>query len=476
MNTTNVKLFNTLSRHKEVVEPQKEALKIYTCGLTVYDRAHIGNWRTYIFNDTLIRTLKLHGYKVDRAMNHTDVGHLASDDDEGEDKLQKAAAKERKTAWEIAQEYIDLFENDMRTFNMVWPQHLVRATETIDEQIAFVKRLESKGYTYIIDDGVYFDTAKLTDYGKLAQLKTESLQEGARVAVNPQKRNPTDFAVWKFSPKDSQRDMEWDSPWGTGFPGWHLECSVIAQETLGPHIDIHTGGIDHIPVHHTNEIAQSESVHGPPFSRFWLHAEHLQVNSHKMAKSLGNGYTLQDLEEKGFTAMDFRLLALQSHYRTQANFTWKILEDARARRKRYYRLAERYMHQHSNDATNEASYLKLFDDTQQRMADALADDLNTPQALALLDEIPTSPISFSKKVAERAVAFFDFVDSAFGLDIIQQVTDISSEQKQLLKERAEAKGRGDYETADSIREQLHKQGIQLDDLNGHTEWGRSKFR
>lgn len=476
MSTTNVSLYDTMRRRKVTVEQRDTPLKLYTCGLTVYARAHVGNWRTYVFNDTLVRTLQAHGYEVERAMNHTDVGHLVGDDDYGEDKLQKAAKKERKTAWEIAQEYIDLFESDMKAFNMVWPQHLVRATDTIEEQIEFVRKLEAKGYTYVIDDGVYFDTSKLKDYGKLAKLKLDAQQEGARVVANPQKKNASDFAVWKFSPRDAQRDMEWESPWGKGFPGWHLECSVIAQETLGAHLDIHTGGIDHIPVHHTNEIAQSEALHGSPFARLWLHAEHLQVEGGKMAKSLDNGYTLSDLEEKGFGAMDFRALALQSHYRTQANFTWKILEDAHTRLKRYYRLAERYMFQYSPSAANEMSHVKLFDDAQQKILEALADDLNTPQALSHLDNLPNAPVSFSEAVAKHATAFFEFVDSVLGLDITERVRDVTFEQKELLVARSQAKEQGDYATADTIREQLREQGIQLDDVNGRTEWGRSEFR
>lgn len=290
-----MKLYNTLSRQIKELQPlDGKTVKMYNCGLTVYSHPHIGNWLGYIYWDVLVRTLIAEGYNVERTQNITDVGHLTSDDDNGEDKMEKGAKREGITAWDVAERYISVAENESSLLGLTAADHLVRATAMIDEQIAFAKILDDKGYLYKIDgDGMYFDTAKLADYGKLARLDIDGLEAGSRVSVEG-KRNITDFAVWKFSPTDTKRDMEWDSPWGTGFPGWHLECSVIARETLGDQIDIHTGGVDHIPVHHTNEIAQTEAVTGKQFSQFWVHVNHIKSDGQKMSKSIGNVYTLED--------------------------------------------------------------------------------------------------------------------------------------------------------------------------------------
>ena len=288
-----MKLYNTLgAKNEEFQSLEDNVVKLYTCGLTVYSQPHIGNWVAYIYWDLLVRTLQAHHYEVIRVQNITDVGHLTDDADAGEDKMLKGALREGKTAWEVAEKYIKIADHEAyELLGLVRPTHIPRATEYIPQQIDFVKQLEQKGYTYQIADGVYFDTSKLSNYGELAKLDIKGLQFGARVA-DTGKKNPTDFAVWKFSSPDEKRDMEWDSPWGTGFPGWHLECSVMARELLGDQIDIHTGGIDHIPVHHTNEIAQTEAVTTKPFSNFWVHANHLKVDGTKISKSLGNIYTL----------------------------------------------------------------------------------------------------------------------------------------------------------------------------------------
>src|ERR1700741_1715224 len=295
-----MKLHNTLSRTIDDIQPlEGNKIKLYTCGLTVYSQPHIGNWVAYIYWDVLVRTLKDAGYDVTHVQNITDVGHLTSDEDAGEDKMLKGALTEGLTAWQVAEKYIAIADNEAyNKLGLLRPDHMPRATEYIPQQIAFVEELEKKGFTYVIADGVYFDTSKLNNYGELARLDIKGLQFGARVA-NTGKKNPTDFAVWKFSDPSEKRDMEWESPWGKGFPGWHLECSVMARELLGDQIDIHTGGIDHIPVHHTNEIAQTEAVTGRQFSKYWVHANHIKVNGEKMSKSLGNIYTLQDILDKG---------------------------------------------------------------------------------------------------------------------------------------------------------------------------------
>jgi cysteinyl-tRNA synthetase len=295
-----MKLYNTLTRKVDDLTPINPAkTTVYTCGPTVYDYAHIGHWFTYVRWDLLIRTLQANGLHPEWVMNITDVGHLVSDADEGEDKLEKGARREGTTAWEVAKKYTDDFIECMELLRITQPDSMPRATDHIPEQIDLIQKLEAKGFTYTIDDGVYYDTAKFPKYAEFAQLDLEEQQAGARVEYNPQKRNTTDFALWKFSPTSQTRDMEWDSPWGKGFPGWHIECSAMSMKYLGETLDIHTGGIDHVPVHHTNEIAQSEAVTGKPFSNLWMHSNHVMVNGEKISKSLNNGIRLQEIIAKG---------------------------------------------------------------------------------------------------------------------------------------------------------------------------------
>jgi cysteinyl-tRNA synthetase len=324
-----LRLYNTLTRKKEVFKPMKKGkVKMYSCGPTVYNFAHIGNLRAYVAVDILRRYLEYKDFKVKHAMNITDVGHLVSDADEGEDKREVGARREGKTAWEIAEFYTKAFFEDIETLNILKAHILCKATDHIREMIELVKRLEKKGYTYIIDDGVYFDTSKLKDYGKLAHVDMKKLKTRSRVEFNPQKRNPTDFALWKFSPKDKKRHMEWSSLWGIGFPGWHIECSAMSMRYLGKTFDIHTGGVDHIPVHHTNEIAQSEAATGKKFVKYWFHNEHLIVEGKKMSKSLGNFFTLRDLLDKEYDPRAIRLILLSTHYRKKLNFTKKGMKAA----------------------------------------------------------------------------------------------------------------------------------------------------
>jgi len=331
-----VQLYNTLTRQVDTIEPlNAPRVTVYTCGPTVYDYAHIGHWFNYVRMDTLIRALKLSGYQPDWVMNITDVGHLVSDADEGEDKLEKGAKREGKTAWEVADFYTQDFLHGMELLHISTPDHIVKATDHIAEQIELIQKLEAKGYTYATHDGVYYDTSQFEGYAAFARLDLDSLQAGARVEYNREKRNPTDFALWKFSPPPDTdgktRDMEWDSPWsppGTpagetrkGFPGWHIECSAMSMKYLGETLDIHAGGIDHIQVHHTNEIAQSEAATGKRFANYWMHSNHVMAGDEKISKSLGNGMRLQEVIEQGISAEAVRLHILESNYHSQSKFS-----------------------------------------------------------------------------------------------------------------------------------------------------------
>ncbi len=463
-----MKLFNTLTRTVEPVTPlEPGTVKLYTCGLTVYSQPHIGNWVGYIYWDVLVRVLEAEGNTVLRTQNITDVGHLTSDHDAGEDKMEAGARREGITAWNVADRYIAIADHEAYDIlKLRRPTQLVRATDFIPQQIAFAQQLEAKGYTYVIDgDGIYFDTSELTDYGKLARLDIDGLQAGARVSVEG-KRNPTDFAIWKFSPKDSKRDMEWDSPWGVGFPGWHLECSVIALETLGEQIDIHTGGIDHIPVHHTNEIAQTESVTGKPFASLWVHNNHIKLDGQKMSKSLGNIYTLQDIQDKGFSIEAFKLLVLSKHYRTEGNFTWKNLTGAQNHLTNLRSVA--VLRYQPDETARHTIELGTFN---EKLLSVLAEDLNTVGAISLIDTL-FATIEKNGLSPEDSEAFkltlssiYDFMGLALETD-----TDITDEQKQLITERWQARAAGDWGKADALRDQLAEQGIGVRDTQNKSIW------
>jgi len=325
-----IKLFNTMGRKKEVFKPIIPGeVKMYACGPTVYDYTHIGHFRAYVFVDVLRRMIKFNGLKLKHVMNITDVGHLTDDADQGEDKIEKKSKKEGKTVWEIAKFYTKDFFDAMEKLNVQKPEIICKATDHIQEMIDLVKRIEDNGYIYRTSDGIYFDTSKLSDYGKLAGLDIEGLKEGARVEKNLEKKNPTDFALWKFAKEGEKRQMEWDSPWGPhSFPGWHIECTAMSMKYLGEVYDIHTGGVDHIPVHHTNEIAQAQGAIEKDFVNYWLHNEFVNINGEKMSKSKGNIYNMHDIEEKGFDPLSMRYLFLTAHYRSKINFTWDSLEAA----------------------------------------------------------------------------------------------------------------------------------------------------
>lgn len=465
-----MKLYNTLTRKFEKLQPLKQTVvTFYSCGPTVYDYLQIGNWLSFIRWDMLVRTLRVLGYEVRWIMNITDVGHLVSDADEGEDKLEKGARREGKSAWEVADFYTQDFLKGLDALNLSIPRdHLPRATDHIHDQINLIRRLEDKGFTYAIGDGVYFDTSKFPQYGALARLDAEKLKPGARVALNPEKRNAGDFALWKFSTKEHKRDMEWDSPWGKGFPGWHIECSAMAMKYLGATIDIHAGGVDHIPVHHTNEIAQSEAATGKPFANLWLHSNFLTVGDAKLSKSLGNSFTLQDIERRGFGPLDFRLFGLQSHYRTQANFTWKNLAAARNRLFQFRAMADmRWQAAAAGKVT-----AGTLDKAKSNLLKALNADLNTPKALAELSKLETALSTKGLHVSGQKdfMKFTNWLDQLFGLQLVR--SDITKTQKQLLDARQRARETQNWPDADRLRDELKAQGIAVTDTSYGQRWQR----
>ncbi|HSE29667.1 MAG TPA: cysteine--tRNA ligase [Candidatus Saccharimonadales bacterium] len=466
-----MQLYNTLTKKLEEFTPQSpEQVSLYTCGPTVYDYPQIGNWIAYVRWDTLQRVLKENGYKINWVMNITDVGHLVSDADEGEDKLEKGARREGKTAWQIAKFYTEDFEKGLKELNIEQPTHLEPATRHIQAQIDLVKALQEKGYTYAIDDGVYFDTSKVNDYGKLARLNLDSLKEGARVEANPQKRQPSDFALWKFTPEGVKRDMEWDSPWGKGFPGWHIECSAIAMEFLGDTLDIHAGGIDHIPVHHTNEIAQSEAATGKPFAKYWLHGSFLNIDGSKISKSLGNSITLQDIIRQGFSPLDLRMLYLQSHYRTHSNFTLGGLKAAQQRRLGLQAFADLRYQLKDGGSVQAAD----FDQVRQVVLEELSDDLHTPQALAALSDLQNGADTglIDPSAAESFVDFLKFLDRVLGLNLLES-EDITDEQKRLIKDREQARANRDFASSDKLRDKLENQNLTVRDTPMGSIWQRA---
>ena len=479
-----LKFHNQLTKTVSDFTPQIPGkVSLYTCGPTVYDYLTVGNWAAYIYWDTLVRTLRAHNLDVTRVMNITDVGHLVSDADDGEDKLEKGARREGKTAWDVAAFYTDDFLEGMNRLNLLPADHLTKATEFIDEQLAIVRTLKEKGFTYQIDDGIYYDTAKFPTYGDFAELDLDAQKAGARVEFNPEKRNPSDFALWKFTPAGEKRDMEWETPSDLldmdaenvmGFPGWHLECSAMAMSLLGDTLDIHTGGIDHIPVHHTNEIAQSEAATGKLFSRFWLHNNHLKVNGTKISKSLGNGLKLDDLEEKGYSLMAYRLFILQSHYAHEGNFTFDNL-GAATNRLNNWRNAAALRHQthdtlHDDDekSTDEKS-VSLYA-TSQALVEALGDDLNTPEAFKIIDEAFSRLTNIDTIHQHALKELLTTIDDVLGLQLVESTPDISDDAKRLIIERERARDDKNWTQSDSLRSQIEKHGITIRDTAHGTIW------
>lgn len=507
-----LKLHNTLTKKTEDFAPlSDQKVTLYTCGPTVYNYLHVGNWAAYIYWDTLVRTLLANGYNVERVMNITDVGHLVNDEDAGEDKMQTGAKREGKTAWEIAEFYSQDFIDGMEKLGLIAPEHVTKATDFIPEQLELVRKLKDRGYTYQIDDGIYFDTSKFPRYADFAGLDLAAQRAGARVEFNDEKRQSSDFALWKFSPANEQRDMEWDTPedlldmaaeqWVAGggaapdssnviirelgadqptgpanknikgFPGWHLECSAMAMTILGETIDIHTGGIDHIPVHHTNEIAQSESVSGKKFANLWMHNNHLKVNGTKISKSLGNGYTLGDLEQKNFSPLDYRMFVLQGHYSHEGNFTFDNLEAAKNRLKKWRNIAA-LRHQTHDTLVDDGDKSVILLASSQAVVEALSVNLDTPAALAIIDE------SFGKLESQEPTTIhqhglsqlLDTIDQTLGLQLKLTTPDISDEQKQKILERQRVRDNKDWAKSDELRDNFLEQGIVLKDSVHGTVW------
>jgi len=454
-------LFNTLTRKKENFKPLVDAsVGLYTCGPTVYDYAHIGNLRTYIFEDVLKRTLQFNGYKVKHVMNITDVGHLTSDADEGEDKLEKGARREQKTVWEIADFYTNEFKKDIGLLSIEEPNIWCKATDYIKEQIKFVEALEKKGLTYKTSDGIYFDTAKYTDYAHLAKLNVAGQQEGARVEVNDEKKSSTDFALWKFSPEGEKRQMEWQSPWGVGFPGWHLECSAMSIAKLGEEFDIHCGGIDHIPVHHTNERAQNWGLTGKETVKTWMHGEFLVIDSGRMGKSEGNLIRLQTLVDKGFDPLAYRYLCLQTHYRQKLNFSWESLTAAQnALEKLRGTIAE-----FGESVKSKNKYIADF-------TTAVNDDLNIPKALGVMWDLIKDVNVPSGEKKFIVLAF----DEVLGLELHSVEKDVVPEDVQVLaKERETARTAKNWKRSDELRNEALQKGYSIEDTSEGSKIRRIK--
>lgn len=450
-----LKIYNTLHHKKEEFKPLNPAgATCYCCGPTVYNYAHIGNLRTYIFEDLLMRTLR-HSLPVKHMMNITDVGHLTSDADAGEDKLALASEREGKSAWDIAKVYEKKFFEDFDSLNCRRPDIIARATEHIPAMIKLVKTLEDKGYTYKTSDGIYYDTSKFADYGILInKAHLEGLKTGARVDFG-EKKNATDFALWKFSPTDKKRQMEWDSPWGVGFPGWHIECSAMAMQYLGETLDMHCGGIDHVAIHHTNEIAQAQAATGKEYVRYWIHGEFLVMSAGKMSKSAGTFLTVDTLKEKGYSPLDYRYLCLGAHYRTQLEFSFESLDFAKASRQGLKAKIAAI----KQEAAGQKENSQTVQEAKNNFVAAMEDDLNTSKALAVLWDFVKSKASAAEKLE-----FISFADEFLALSLLEEEKkEISVEAKKLLEERAEARKQKDYKKSDELRAKLLAMGIVVKD-------------
>jgi cysteinyl-tRNA synthetase len=443
-------LYDTWSRSVRPFAPlHTDHVGLYCCGPTVYDYAHIGNLRTYVFEDVLRRVLVLNGYEVRHIVNITDVGHLVSDADEGEDKMEKGSRRTGKSAWEIAAHYTEAFRADWRALNLLEPTAWPRATDHIPEQLEFIAQLQRNGYVYQTADGLYFDTTKQDDYGHLARLDRDGLRAGTRVAMG-EKRNVSDFALWKFSPVDSRRQMEWDSPWGRGFPGWHIECSAMSAKYLSPWFDIHCGGEDHVAVHHSNEIAQTQACHGTRLANFWMHGHFLTLDDKKMAKAEGDFLRLQTLADQGIDPLAYRYLCLTAHYRSTLRFTEEAINAAQST---LDRLRRTYASWPAGGATH-ADFVRRFDVEVNQ-------DLNLPRALAILWELVRSDLP-----TDTRRATVDHFDTVLGLRLAEwQATEpeIPANIAALLASRREARVSKNWTEADRLRDALGALGWQIED-------------
>ena len=445
-----MKIYNTLSRKLEEFKPiKKNEAGVYSCGPTVYWYQHIGNLRTYIFSAILRRVLEHNKFKVKQIMNVTDVGHLTSDADEGEDKMEKAAKKEGKKAKDIANYYLKIFKEDFKKLNIQSPTKWTKASEHIKEQIELIKKLEEKKFTYKTSDGIYFDTSKFPNYAKFAKLNIEKLEAGKRVEIR-EKKNKTDFALWKFSPKNEKRQQEWKSPWGIGFPGWHIECSAMSMKYLGENFDIHTGGEDHITIHHTNEIAQSEASTDKKFVNYWVHGAFLLSKGKKVSKSKGGLYTISELEELNYNPLDFRYLCLTTKYRVPLNFTLEALDSAK---NSLEKIKNKIQELNDTSKGNIKKYQKEF-------LESINQDLNMPKALAVLQEV----IKTNKLGGKEKLSLIKEFDKILALDLTKIKKEIiPKEIKELVKEREKARKKKKWELSDKLRNKINSLGYDVKD-------------
>jgi len=443
-----MKIYNTKTRQKEEFKPISEnEVGVYSCGPTVYSSPHIGNMYAYICWDVLVRTLKYLGYKVNNVINITDVGHLTSDADSGEDKMEKGSKKEGLTVWEIAKKYENEFLENLKELNIEQPWKMPRATDHIQEQIDLIKKIEANGFTYKTDDGIYFDTSKFADYGKFANLNLEKLREGARVEINEEKKNPSDFALWKFSPVNEKRQMEWESLWGKGFPGWHIECTAMSTKYLGETFDIHTGGEDHIPVHHTNEIAQGYGAFGHNTANYWMHNAFITFKGEKISKSTGGLFTVFDLKEMGFDPLAYRYMILNSHYRNGIEFSTENLKTAETALNKL----------RSYKVESSSNINQIF---RQEFIELISNDLAMPEVMALVWKVAKSDL----KPDEKWATLLDF-DRVLGLDLDKEIKeDIPKEVLDLVEERKNARIGKNWIESDRLREEIKKLGFLVEDL------------
>ncbi len=464
-------LYNTLTKKKEKFKPINDGcIGIYSCGPTVYNYAHIGNMRTYIFEDTLRRIVEYLGYRVNYVMNITDVGHLVSDGDDGDDKMEMSAQKEGKSALEIADFYSKAFFRDFSDLNCVMPDIICKATRHIDDMIKLVERIEKNGFTYKISDGIYFDSSKFENYGQLVGKKhMDGLKAGARVEFNSEKKNLSDFALWKFSPKDKKRQMEWISPWGKGFPGWHIECSAMSMKYLGETFDIHCGGIDHVAVHHTNEIAQSEAATGRKFVNYWLHAEFLiGCENEKMAKSAGNFITVNTFRKKNIDPLCYRYFCYSAQYKKQLEFSWEALEAAG---KTLANLRAAILKIKKENSLDESGAPNKKTPYYEKFLTAIGDNLNIPRALSVLWEV----LRDNSIPPREKISFIADADKIFGLDLFKEYSQVilKDEIMEKIRDRENARKAKDFKKSDEIRKELLKKGIVLEDTSSGTQWKNS---
>ena len=448
-----LKIYNTYSREIEEFKPMDNVVKIYTCGPTVYNYAHIGNLRAYVFMDILRKILKYNGYGLKHVMNITDVGHLTSDADEGEDKMLKASREKKMSPEQIANMYTEKFMEDLNKLNIELPEVVAKATDHIKDMEEYVKNIYDNGYAYETSKGIYYDTEKDKTYGELSKINVNDNKAGARIEVDTEKKNPLDFALWIKAPEN--HIMKWDSNWGKCYPGWHIECSAMGRKYLGEQFDIHTGGVDHIQIHHENEIAQSRGATGKLPAKYWMHSEFLLIDSGKMSKSLGNVYTIADLEEKGYSALAYRYLTFTSHYRNKLNFTWESIESANnslIKAKNLYK-----EHLNSNESMDE----NAIEEYKKRFEDAINDDLNMPMALSIMWEI------LKGKKSKDNIELLDMMDSIFSLELNieakEKEIELSNEVKEILNKRKIARENKDYSESDRLRDELLNLGYKVID-------------